>query len=119
MPVATTTGGRDTLVPPDSVLRLAASLQQQGSPVLSLHRPEGGHQTNAEDTRDALQFVLDQWQRAEAEQLTRGILRTATGPGLSDSEPLKIVCFGDSVTGVYYHTGGRRAWPELLQLVLQ
>jgi lysophospholipase L1-like esterase/pimeloyl-ACP methyl ester carboxylesterase len=119
MPVAATTGGRDTLVPPDSVLRLVTSLQQQGSPVLSLHRPDGGHQTNAADTREALQFVLDQWKRAEAEQLTRGILRTATVSGLSGSEPLKIVCLGDSVTGVYYHTGGRRAWPELLQQVLQ
>lgn len=30
----------------------------------------------------------------------------------------KIVCLGDSVTGVYYHTGGRRAYPEMLQLIL-
>jgi lysophospholipase L1-like esterase len=29
------------------------------------------------------------------------------------------VCLGDSVTGIYYHTGGRRAWPELLQMGLQ
>lgn len=33
--------------------------------------------------------------------------------------PLKIVCLGDSVTGVYYHTGGRRAYPEMLELALQ
>ena len=30
-------------------------------------------------------------------------------------EPVRVVCLGDSVTGVYYHTGGRRAirtcWP--------
>ncbi|MFO0007714.1 MAG: SGNH/GDSL hydrolase family protein, partial [bacterium] len=29
------------------------------------------------------------------------------------------MCLGDSVTGIYYHTGGRRAWPELLQVGLQ
>ena len=33
--------------------------------------------------------------------------------------PVKIVGFGDSITGVYYHTGGRRAWPEMLGLALQ
>lgn len=34
-------------------------------------------------------------------------------------EPVRIVCFGDSVTGVYYHTGGRRAWCDMLGLALQ
>ena len=33
-------------------------------------------------------------------------------------EPVRIVCFGDSITGVYYHSGGRRAWPEMLKLAL-
>lgn len=32
---------------------------------------------------------------------------------------VKIVGFGDSITGVYYHTGGRRAWTEMLGLALQ
>ena len=31
----------------------------------------------------------------------------------------RIVCFGDSITGVYYHTGGRRAWPKLLEQALR
>jgi pimeloyl-ACP methyl ester carboxylesterase len=120
MPVAATTGGRDSLVPPDSVLRLTAALQQQDSPVLSLHRPDGGHNTNAADTREALQFVLDHWNRQRAEQASLAILQTtARQPENSPAAPLKIVCLGDSVTGVYYHTGGRRAWPELLQLALQ
>ncbi len=30
----------------------------------------------------------------------------------------RIVCLGDSVTGVYYHTGGQRAYPEMLELAL-
>jgi lysophospholipase L1-like esterase len=37
----------------------------------------------------------------------------------SDSEPVNAVCFGDSVTGLYYHTGGRRAYTALLELALQ
>ncbi len=32
--------------------------------------------------------------------------------------PVKVVCFGDSVTGVYYHTGGRRAYAKLVELGL-
>ncbi|MFZ2279142.1 MAG: SGNH/GDSL hydrolase family protein [Prosthecobacter sp.] len=34
-------------------------------------------------------------------------------------EPVRIVCIGDSITGVYYHSGGRRAYAEMLQLALQ
>ena len=35
------------------------------------------------------------------------------------SEPVRIVCIGDSITGVYYHSGGVRAYPEMLQIALQ
>ncbi len=38
---------------------------------------------------------------------------------LETGRPLKVVCLGDSVTGVYYHTGGRRAYPEMLSLALR
>lgn len=120
MPVAATTGGRDSLVPPDSVLRLTAALQRQGSPVLSLHHPDGGHNTDAADTSEALQFVLDHWKRQRAQEASLAVLQTtALQSQVAPATPLKIVCLGDSVTGVYYHTGGRRAWPELLQLALQ
>jgi lysophospholipase L1-like esterase len=37
----------------------------------------------------------------------------------SGKEPVRIVCIGDSITGVYYHTGGLRAYPEMLQIALQ
>ncbi|WP_395751823.1 SGNH/GDSL hydrolase family protein [Prosthecobacter sp.] len=37
----------------------------------------------------------------------------------SGKEPVRIVCIGDSITGVYYHSGGRRAYPEMLQLELR
>lgn len=35
------------------------------------------------------------------------------------AEPVRIVCFGDSVTGLYYHTGGRRTYSDMLQIALQ
>ncbi len=34
-------------------------------------------------------------------------------------QPVKIVCIGDSITGVYYHTGGRRAYPEIIEVALK
>jgi acyl-CoA thioesterase-1 len=36
----------------------------------------------------------------------------------SGDKTVKIVCFGDSITGVYYHTGGQRAWCDMLGLAL-
>lgn len=35
------------------------------------------------------------------------------------TEPVRIVCFGDSITGVYYHTGGRRAYSHMLDIALR
>lgn len=40
-----------------------------------------------------------------------GTLRTQLAAG---KEPVRIVAFGDSITGLYYHTGGQRAWCDLL-----
>mgnify|MGYP002624714479 FL=1 len=34
-------------------------------------------------------------------------------------QTVKVVCFGDSVTGVYYHTGGRRAYTDLVKIALE
>ncbi len=34
-------------------------------------------------------------------------------------QPVKVVCFGDSVTGLYYHTGGRRAYTEMVAIGLK
>jgi pimeloyl-ACP methyl ester carboxylesterase len=58
MPIAATTGGADTVVPPDSVLRLLMSIQEKNENVLSIHRPAGGHSTNYEDTVRAFEFVI-------------------------------------------------------------
>lgn len=37
---------------------------------------------------------------------------------LAAGEPATVVCFGDSVTGLYYHTGGRRAYTDMVQIGL-
>ncbi len=58
MPVSFTTGGKDDVVPPQSVLRLAETLKQSKRRVLSLHREAGGHSTTYEDTVAAMEFVL-------------------------------------------------------------
>lgn len=34
-------------------------------------------------------------------------------------EQVRIVCIGDSITGVYYHSGGLRAYPEMLEIALK
>lgn len=59
MPIAFTTGAKDTSVPPHSVLRLANVLKTLGRKVLLIHREEGGHSTNYADTTAALEFVID------------------------------------------------------------
>lgn len=58
MPVAFTTGGRDTSVPPASVLRLAKALKGVNSDVLHIHHEKGGHATNYGDTVKAYEFVI-------------------------------------------------------------
>jgi len=59
MPVAITAGGKDTSVPPDSVLRLAGKLKELGRDVLVIYRPEGGHSTTDEDARQGMEYVLE------------------------------------------------------------
>ncbi|MCP4175179.1 MAG: alpha/beta fold hydrolase [Fuerstiella sp.] len=58
MPLAATTGGRDNVVPADSVLRLVSRIAGRNPNVLSIHRPDGGHSTNYADTKQALEFVI-------------------------------------------------------------
>ena len=60
MPIAFTTGGRDTLVPCESILRLSANLQKSRKNIKLIHRPEGGHETNYADATDAFDFVIRQ-----------------------------------------------------------
>jgi dipeptidyl aminopeptidase/acylaminoacyl peptidase len=68
MPIAFTTGGQDTLVPPASVLRLAKQLEKSNPAMLLLHRENGGHATDHDDTVKAYEFVV---QRALARETER------------------------------------------------
>lgn len=58
MPVAVTTGGKDRVVPPDSVRRLLDTVKAKNPNVLLLHRPDGGHNTTYADTKAAVEFVV-------------------------------------------------------------
>lgn len=60
MPAALATGGKDTIVPPHSALRLLKKLKQSGSKVLGIHREAGAHSTSYEDTCTAMEFMLVQ-----------------------------------------------------------
>lgn len=45
-------------------------------------------------------------------------LAPKTAERLAAGQETRIVVFGDSITGIYYHSGSLRAWPEMLQLAL-
>jgi acyl-CoA thioesterase I len=62
-----------------------------------------------------LGIALAPWLLAEAAPMNLKVAQKLA----AGQEPVSIVAFGDSITGVYYHTGGRRAWPEMLQIALQ
>lgn len=57
--------------------------------------------------------------RVKWEKPGRRAMAPATDQRLRAGQETKIVCFGDSVTGVYYHTGSRRAYPEMLEIALR
>jgi pimeloyl-ACP methyl ester carboxylesterase len=60
MPLAITAGGKDNVVPPASVLRLAEAVKKlQPGKVLLVHREDGGHNTNYEDSKAVFDFVLN------------------------------------------------------------
>jgi len=53
---------------------------------------------------------------AEAQEAPR-LANVLTSLGNGETA-VRVVCFGDSITGVYYHTGGRRAWCDMLGIAL-
>jgi len=58
MPLAVTTGGKDVVTPPDSVLRLARAVSERGGMVRVFHRKTAGHSTSYRDARAAVEFVI-------------------------------------------------------------
>lgn len=67
MPVAMTTGGNDTLVPPHSCQRLAGILKSLGRDVLLIHRDDGGHASNLDDSLAILEYVVQKAKPAPGE----------------------------------------------------
>lgn len=59
MPVALTAGGKDTVTPSDSIVRLAEKLRGQNTDTLLLLSPEGGHDTNYADACEALGWLFE------------------------------------------------------------
>jgi len=59
MPIGFTAGGKDSSVPPGSVVRLAAALKRLQPNVMMIYRENGGHSTNYEDGKRVLEFVVD------------------------------------------------------------
>ncbi|WP_395736416.1 prolyl oligopeptidase family serine peptidase [Prosthecobacter sp.] len=86
MPVAFTTGGKDDVVPPQSVLRLAETLRLGKRKVLSIHREAGGHSTTYEDTVTAMEYVLREAGALTFEQKGLLAVRLSTAPVLGRSE---------------------------------
>lgn len=59
MPVGIAAGGKDTIVPAKSVLRLAEKLKTANrSNVLLIYREDGGHSTSEDDARAILEFII-------------------------------------------------------------
>ena len=63
MPIAFTTGGNDDVVPPASILRLAAILRKLQPDVYLNHQKEGGHSTSYADAMEAFRFVMERMGR--------------------------------------------------------
>lgn len=59
MPLAISASGKDALVPPGSVVRLANVAKAIGGMVLLIYREEAGHTTSYEDGRAIVEFVVD------------------------------------------------------------
>ena len=70
------------------------------------HPNPGGHRVLAATMLPALEMPL-----GHSTRIRERMLRV--------DRPVRVVCFGDSVTGVYYHTGSRRAYTAMLGLALE
>jgi len=65
MPVGITASGKDDVVPPQSVMRLANVLDKLGRRVLTVYREDMGHSSSPEDARRVIAFVMDEAYRIE------------------------------------------------------
>jgi pimeloyl-ACP methyl ester carboxylesterase len=72
MPIAITAGGQDTIVPPQSVVRLEGVLKKLHPNVLLILREAGGHDTDYNDSKEALEFVVEKATRASTNSNSSG-----------------------------------------------
>lgn len=87
---------------------------------------EGDQITAPAPTPDVTAWFLTATDDRGAIISTRVVLPPAQQAGIPSlvskfeaGAPVRIVCFGDSVTGVYYHTGGRRAYTDMVGIALK
>jgi pimeloyl-ACP methyl ester carboxylesterase len=59
MPIAMTAGGKDEVVPPASILRLAGVLAKLNPKTLLIYRDLEGHRTSYQDAKAVIEFVVD------------------------------------------------------------
>lgn len=64
-------------------------------------------------------YVPPNWFDQSDEKVTGQNRFPKTISKLKSGQSAKIVCFGDSVTGVYYHTGSRRAYTDMLGIAIK
>jgi predicted esterase len=69
MPVGITASGQDTVVPPQSVMRLAKALKARGRDVLLIYREEMGHSTSYDDAKAIVEFIIQKARPGKARQL--------------------------------------------------
>jgi predicted esterase len=67
MPIAFALGGRDPIVPPQSALRLAGVLKKLNPNVLLIFREAAEHETDYNDGKAVLDFVIDKATRASTD----------------------------------------------------
>ena len=65
MPVGITASGKDAIVPPESVMRLAGILEKLDCRVLVIYREEMLHTSKPDDIQRVLDFVIDQATKKE------------------------------------------------------
>ncbi|MEK7412208.1 MAG: prolyl oligopeptidase family serine peptidase [Planctomycetota bacterium] len=58
MPVSITVGGQDKQLPPFSAIRFGAALKKINPRTLVINRERTGHETNYDDTVEAIEFVI-------------------------------------------------------------
>ena len=130
-PFLTLHGKLDKLVPLDHSERLHDALRKAGVDSKLVVFDDEGHgfakPENRQRFADETVAFLERHLRnlAPSENAKAQTKEVGLSPGLiqrlesGSGKPVKVVCFGDSVTGLYYHTGGVRAYTDFLGIALR